>query len=133
MAVSFRHVLPACVAFVLATACSDIQSVKYPIRERDGSVVKVTKPYQSAFSGDPGDRSFKLIQEGKIDQALSVIRSASESAPSNAGWHYDTAIIFEIQGRWADALEEIKFALRIFPNDSRYREEQAFIVRHMPR
>src|ERR1039458_6363377 len=57
-------------------ACSPIQTVSYPVREPDGRTVNVDKYFSSLSTDDPGDRSFKQIQAGRIDEALATMKDA---------------------------------------------------------
>jgi hypothetical protein len=111
-------------------ACSPIQTVSYPVREPDGRTVNVDKYFSSLSTDDPGDRSFKQIQAGRIDEALATMKAAEASSPTDASFHYDLAIIYEIKADWPSALSEIRDAKRLSPTDKMYSDEEAFIARH---
>jgi hypothetical protein len=120
-------------AAALLLACSPIQTVNYPVREPDGRTIAVDKYYSSLLDGDPGDRSFKQIQAGHVDDALATMKAQVASSPTDASAHYDLAIIHEIKADWPSALLEIKEANRLGVKDQTYIDEQKFIEQHVPK
>jgi hypothetical protein len=112
-------------------ACSPVQTVKYPVREPDGSVITVDKYYSSVLKDDPGDRSFKQIQAGQVDEALATMKAEEAVHPTDSGARYDLALIHEIQSDWPNALAEIKEANRLNPQSQLYIDEKKFIERHI--
>lgn len=114
----------------VVAACSPIQTVSYPVREPDGRTVNVDKYFSSLTTDDPGDRSFRQIQAGRIDEALATMKAAEASSPTDASFHYDLAIIYEIKADWPNSLNEIREAKRLAPTDKMYGDEETFIARH---
>ena len=117
-------------AVALGAACSPIQTVSYPVREPDGRTANVDKYFSSLITDDPGDRAFKQIQAGNNDAALAIMKEASAGTPTDASYHYDLAIIYEIKNDWPTALAEIREAKRLAPTNKMYGEEESFIVKH---
>ena len=117
-------------AAALAAACSPVQTVGYPVREPDGRIIQVDKYYSSVLTDDPGDKSFRQIQAGHLDDALATMKAAEASSPNDPGYHYDLAIIYEIKADWPTALIEIRDAKRLEPAAQMYSDEETFIARH---
>lgn len=116
---------------LVSEACSPIQTVSYPVREPDGRVTNVDKYFSSLTTDDPGDTAFKQIQAGHTDEALATMKAAEAATPTDASYHYDLAIIYEIKADWPAALTEIREARRLSPTNTMYGEEEAFIARHI--
>ena len=114
-------------------ACTPIQTVNYPVREPDGRTVTVEKYYSSVTDDDPGDRSFKQIKAGHVDDALAAMKAESAKSPNDSSTHYNLAIIYEIKNDWPNALVEIKEANRLRAKDKLYMDEERFIERHVPK
>ena len=114
-------------------ACSPIQTINYPVRELDGRTVNVEKYYSSVFDDDPGDRSFKQLKAGHVEEALATMKAQSAAHPTDSGARYDLAIIYEIKGDWVTAAAEIKEAVRINPKTKMYTDEERYIETHVPK
>jgi hypothetical protein len=112
------------------SSCSPMQTVTYSVHEADGRTVVVDKYFSSVTTDDPGDTAFKQIKAAHIDEAMATLRAAVASAPGDASYHYDIAIVDEIKADWPAALGEIRECRRLSPKDTMYVDEEAFIVRH---
>jgi len=124
----FRAALVSAAA--ISAACSPIETVSYPVREPNGTTVNVDKYFSSLTTDDPGDRAFKQIQAGRTDDALATMKAAAAASPTDASFHYDLAIIYEIKASWPEALVEIREARKLSPTNTSYPDEEAFIARH---
>jgi hypothetical protein len=120
-------------AAILSVACSPIQDVHFPVREPDGRAIEVDKYYSSVTNDDPGDRSFKQIQAGHVDDALATMKAQEAASPTDTGARYDLAIIYEMKGDFLNAYAEIKEANRLAPKTQMYIDEEKFIERHLPK
>ncbi len=117
-------------AAFLVAACSPIQTVSYAVHEPDGRTTQVDKYFASLVTDDPGDKAFKQIQAGRVDEALTTIQEAIKITPTDASYRYDLAILWEIKGDWSAALAAIREARRLAASNASYGEEEAFIVQH---
>ena len=111
-------------------ACSPIQTVSFPVREPDGRTTNVDKYFSSLVTDDPGDKAFKQIQAGRTDDAMATMKDAIAATPTDASYHYDLAIVFEIKGDWPSALGEVRAARKLAPTNRMYGDEETFIAQH---
>ena len=62
------------------------------------------------------DRGNELQKNGDLDGAIAEYRSALRLNPNFLAAHYNLGSVFQTQGRKAEAKEEFKEVLRLFPD-----------------
>jgi tetratricopeptide (TPR) repeat protein len=58
----------------------------------------------------------ELLKDGKVDEAVQMLREAARANPDNEDVHYNLGLALARQGKTEDAMKEYQEALRIFPN-----------------
>jgi hypothetical protein len=118
-------------AAALASCGWSFKSIVFDVHE-NGKTVTVEKPFGSV---DPSaaDAAFEAVQRKDVDGAIRIMQAAAQKHPQS-GWHrYNLAILYEVKGDWTAAHEAIEKACEIEPTVQRFKDELAFVERHMPK
>lgn len=75
------------------------------------------------------DRAMLLIDAGRLAAARATWQRALERAPSSAPLHYNVAALSEAMGEIGPAREHYRAAMRLAPNERRYRMEAKMFER----
>jgi DNA-binding winged helix-turn-helix (wHTH) protein/TolB-like protein/Tfp pilus assembly protein PilF len=59
-----------------------------------------------------------LIYDGRLDEAMVIVRSQLAGNPSDAHANRDLAVVLFFQGRWEEALRQVDYAVQLDPLDS---------------
>lgn len=132
-----RNALLGATFAAMAMGCwTKTESIRFPVTEPDGKVVEVRKYWGFTVANDRArDEAFTLMQHGKIDEARDVLKASVAKDPKKPYNHYDLAIVYEVKGEWALALESINAALgasTTSASNDTFTEEKKFIERHLP-
>lgn len=74
-------------------------------------------------------RSRILALQGRVPQALAHCSRAVELNPREPHWRYELATLLKSQGRWAQARDQMRWCLRLDPNNARYQQVLREIIR----
>lgn len=120
--------------FVLLAGCGHAksESIKFPVTEPDGRVVEVSKWWGFSLANDPSsEKAFKLLQANKVEEARDTLKDHISAFPNEPYPHYDLALCFEVKADWKSAHDEVQEALKLAPDNRTFKEENAFIERHL--
>lgn len=119
--------------FAVAVACCgwSFKSIVFDVQE-NGKKVSVEKPF-GGVDPSAADPAFEAVQRGDFDGAIRIMQKATRRYPRSGWHHYNLAILYEVKGDWTAAHESIDKAHKIEPGVQRFKDELAFVERHMPR
>ena len=90
------------------------------------------RAFARSFANDPAvEKAFKLLQANKVEEARDTLKDHIAAFPQQPYPHYDLAIVYEVKGDWKSAHDSIQEALKLAPDNRTFKEENAFIERHL--